>query len=205
MSSARDEGGQRLSSTDDATPAVAEDPSEVPVAAEGRRSRAPGWLEFPILVVVAVGLAVLIKSFLLQAFYIPSSSMEQTLHGCDGCRGDRILVNKIVYDLRPIHRGDIIVFNGKDNYPDDTAPAYVASNPITGALHDLVDFVGLAPAGTDFVKRVIGLPGDKVQCCDPLGRVIVNGVPIDEPYVYEDDHHVFGPVTVPKGPPVGDG
>jgi signal peptidase I len=183
-----------LSSTDDA--AVDED-LEAPIPPQ--RSRVPGWLEFPVLLVVAVGLAVLIKSFVVQAFYIPSSSMEKTLHGCDGCRGDRILVNKLVYHVRDIKRGDIIVFNGKDNYSDDAAPDYVASNPVSGALHRIVDFVGLAPAGTDYVKRVIGLPGDVVQCCDPQGRVIVNGVPLDEPYVYQDDHHVFGPVTVPAG------
>ncbi|MDX6242967.1 MAG: signal peptidase [Frankiales bacterium] len=188
-----------MSSTDDAPPAVADEPLAEPGEAAGRPSRTPAWLEFPILVVIAVGLAVLIKTFLLQAFYIPSPSMEQTLHGCDGCRGDRILVNKIVYHLRGIHRGDIVVFDGKDNYSSDSTPQYVASNPVSGALHTLVDFVGLAPAGTDYVKRVIGLPGDKVQCCDSLGRVMVNGVPLDEPYVYQDDHHTFGPVTVPKG------
>ncbi len=191
-----------MSSTDDASPTVTPDQPEVPVESgrSGRRgSRTPGWLEFPILLVVAVGLAVLIKSFVVQAFYIPSPSMEKTLHGCDGCRGDRILVNKLVYEVRGIHRGDIVVFDGKDNYPEDTAPAYVASNPVSGALHDAINFVGLAPSGTDFVKRVIGLPGDTVQCCDPLGRVIVNGVAIDEPYVFEDDHHVFGPVVVPPG------
>jgi signal peptidase I len=162
-------------------------------------SRLPGWVEFPILVVIAVGLAVLIKTFLLQAFFIPSGSMETTLHGCDGCHGDRILVNKVVYDFRGIHRGDIVVFDGKDNYQDDESPEPVPSNIVSQWLHDVISFVGLSPKGTDYVKRVIGLPGDVVKCCDPQGRVEVNGVALNEPYVFEDDHHTFGPVTVPAG------
>jgi signal peptidase I len=188
-----------LSSTDDAAPTVSDERVAEPADGSTKRPRTPAWLEFPILIVIAVGLAVLIKTFLLQAFYIPSSSMEQTLHGCPGCQGDRILVNKLVYDVRGIHRGDIVVFNGKDNYATDATPAYVASNPVSGALHNLIDFIGLAPQGTDYVKRVIGLPGDTVQCCDSAGRVTVNGVGLDEPYVYQDDHHAFGPVTVPAG------
>ena len=196
-----------MSSPDDVSPEVdheptpdpASDPAATAATEDKRPSALRGWLEFPVLVVVAVLLAVLIKSFLVQAFYIPSPSMEKTLHGCDGCQGDRILVNKLVYHLRDIHRGDIIVFDGKDNYPNDVGPTYVAGNPVSRVLHDVIDFVGLSPKGTDYVKRVIGLPGDKVQCCDALGRVSVNGVAIDEPYIYQDDHHTFGPVTVPKG------
>ena len=161
--------------------------------------RLRGWMEFPILVVIAVGLAVLIKTFLLQAFFIPSGSMETTLHGCDGCQGDRILVNKVVYDFRGIRRGDIVVFDGKDNYQADTAPEQQPTNIVSRWLHDAISFVGLAPKGTDYVKRVIGLPGDVVKCCDAQGRVEVNGAPLNEPYVYDDDHHAFGPITVPAG------
>lgn len=168
-----------------------------PARAPGSRLR--GWLEFPVLLVIAVALAVLIKTFLLQAFFIPSGSMETTLHGCPGCHGDRILVNKLVYDIRSIHRGDIVVFDGKDNYPDDEAPAYVPGNPVSRVLHDAIDFVGLSPKGTDYVKRVVGLPGDVVKCCDAGGHVVVNGVTLKEPYVFQDDHHAFTAVTVPAG------
>jgi signal peptidase I len=175
--------------------------------AAGRHRRGPRlsfWQELPILIVVAVGLAVLIKAFLFQAFFIPSGSMEKTLHGCPGCQGDRVMVNKLVYHLRGIKRGDIIVFDGKDNYPNETTLDTVPSNPVSRVLHDVSSFVGLTPRGTDFIKRVIGLPGDTVQCCDLKGRVEVNGVAIDEPYIYVDPGQVdtsktFGPVTVPKG------
>jgi signal peptidase I len=176
------------------------------VAAPARehRPRLSFWQELPILVAVAVGLAVLIKTFLFQAFFIPSGSMEQTLHGCTGCQGDRVMVNKVVYHLRSIKRGDIVVFNGKDNYPDEAPVEDEPSNPVSRVFHDVADFVGLTPKGTDYIKRVIGLPGDVVQCCDAQGRVTVNGVGLNEPYIYidpgeTDTNKTFGPTTVPAG------
>jgi signal peptidase I len=183
---------------------VVEAARSAPKHAAPRRPRLTFWQELPILVVVAVGLAVLIKSFLFQAFFIPSGSMEKTLHGCQGCSGDRVMVNKVVYHLRGIKRGDIVVFDGKDNYPDEAPVELEPSNPVSRVVHDVASFIGLTPKGTDYIKRVIGLPGDVVQCCDAQGRVTVNGVGIDEPYVFvdpgeTDSNKVFGPVTVPKG------
>jgi signal peptidase I len=183
------------------------DSTEAPatvVKAKEHKPRLSFWQELPILVAVAVGLAVLIKSFLFQAFFIPSGSMEQTLHGCTGCQGDRVMVNKVVYHLRGIHRGDIVVFNGKDNYPDEAPIETVPGNIVSRVFHDVADFVGLTPKGTDYIKRVIGLPGETVQCCDSQGRVEVNGVGLNEPYIYvdpgmTDTNKTFGPVVVPKG------
>jgi signal peptidase I len=157
------------------------------------------YRELPFLVLVALVLALLIKTFLVQAFFIPSGSMERTLHGCPGCSGDRVLVNKLLYDVRPIHRGEIVVFRG----PESWAPEVTLSRPgnvVTRVLRSIGSAVGVAPAGEkDFIKRVIAVGGDTVQCCDSRGRVTVNGHPLDEPYVYQDDHAPFGPVTVPKG------
>ena len=189
---------------DDAGVTDTEGAAEAPTQAHEHRPRLSFWQELPILVAVAVGLAVLIKSFLFQAFFIPSGSMEQTLHGCTGCQGDRVMVNKVVYHLRGIHRGDIVVFNGKDNYPDEAPVDTVPSNVVSRVFHDVADFVGLTPKGTDYIKRVIALPGEKVQCCDAQGRVEVNGVGLNEPYIYidpgmTDTNKAFGPVTVPKG------
>jgi signal peptidase I len=188
----------------DDLPTEPEAPAQPPAAAKAHRPRLSFWQELPILVAVAVGLAVLIKSFLFQAFFIPSGSMEKTLHGCPGCSGDRVMVNKVVYHLRDIKRGDIIVFDGKDNYPDAVSEELEPTNPVSRALHNVAEFVGLTPKGTDYIKRVIGLPGDVVACCDAQGRVTINGVGIDEPYIYVepgevDSNKVFGPVTVPKG------
>ncbi|NMO52545.1 signal peptidase I [Actinoplanes sp. TBRC 11911] len=145
-----------------------------------RRREMPLWQELPLLLVVAFCLAVLIRTFLVQAFYIPSGSMENTL-----LVKDRVLVNKVVYDLRDPERGEIVVFRGTDNWaPEVTEPV---SNSFASKLGRTVgDLVGVSrPGERDFIKRVIGLPGDKVACCDSQGRVTVNGVGIDESYIAE--------------------
>jgi signal peptidase I len=151
--------------------------------------------EFPILVVVALGLALLIKSFVVQAFYIPSESMEDTL-----LVNDRVLVNKLVYHTRDIERGDIVVFSGVDSW-DPEVPYQEPSNPIAKAFHWVGTAFGVVPGDKDYIKRVIGVPGDTVKCCDAKGRVTVNGAPLDEPYLYPGDVPSDQPfeVTVPEG------
>lgn len=157
----------------------------------------PFWQELPILVAVAIVLAVVIKTFLIQAFYIPSGSMEQTLQV-----RDRVLVNKLVYRFRAPHRGEVIVFNGVDSWTPEAQPP-PPGNLFSRLLGDIGAAVGIGPPNEkDFIKRVIGLPGDTVACCDPQGRVTVNGQPLVEPYVYDNnprDSRSFGPVTVPAG------
>src|SRR3954454_13271931 len=137
--------------------------------------------ELPILIAVALVLALLIKAFLVQAFYIPSESMEDTLH-----IGDRVLVNKLVYHTRSIHRGEIVVFNGKDT-SFENAPEVTSStpkNPIARFFRSIGSAIGIAPPGEkDFIKRVIGVGGDHVVCCDTLHRITVNGVPLNESYL----------------------
>jgi signal peptidase I len=155
---------------------------EDPDAPPGRSRRGmPLWQEIPLLLLVAFCMAVLIRSFLVQAFYIPSGSMEDTLQV-----GDRVLVNKVIYDLRSPHRGEVIVFKGPDNWvpenPADTSSGFFGK--VAGGLGDLV---GISrPGEKDFIKRVIGVPGDRVSCCDNEGRVFVNGQPLDEPYVHQN-------------------
>ena len=144
-----------------------------------RKKKRSFWRELPILVVIALALTVLIKVFAIQAFYIPSSSMENTLK-----IGDRVLVNKIVYHLRSIHRGDIVVFNGLDSW-DPTVPQTAPSNPVRRFADWIGSAFGVTAGEKDYVKRVIGLPGDHVQCCDAQGRIMVNGVPLTEQsYLY---------------------
>ncbi|HEX6498940.1 MAG TPA: signal peptidase I [Micromonosporaceae bacterium] len=171
-----------------------------------RRRDMPAWQELPLLLIVAFSLAVLIRTFLFQAFYIPSGSMENTL-----LVGDRVLVNKVVYDTRTPKRGEVVVFKGTDNWAPEYAP-----DPNTGFFsklgHSIGDLVGISqPGEKDFIKRVIGLPGDTVACCDVNGHVTVNGYPLDEPYVTDDSpldappdprqcrSRRFGPVTVEPG------
>ncbi len=159
------------------------------------------WKELPVLIVVAIGLALLIKAFLLQAFYIPSASMEPTLHGCPGCTGDRVLVNKLVYDIRSIHRGEIVVFEGPPDWPAETSVA-PPGNPVSGFFRDIGGALGIGPGnGTDFIKRVVGVGGDHVVCCNTQGDITVNGVPLHErSYLYPGNppSQLKFSVTVPK-------
>jgi len=152
-----------------------------------------------VLVVVAIALALLIKTFLLQAFFIPSGSMEQTLKV-----GDRVLVNKLVYHLRPIHRGEILVFNTKGTaFADaDEGQSEPSSAPVIRGVQDVYCFLGFGcPGETDFIKRVIAVPGDKISCCNVRGEVILNGQPLSEPFVYQPDGLAFCAGPTPAGVP----
>jgi len=155
--------------------------------------------ELPVLLLVAVVLAVLVKTFLVQPFYIPSASMEQTLHGCPGCTADRILVTKPPYWFSDPQPGDVVVFEGPDTWPSE-AQASEPTNWFTRAALFVGRAVGVAPpSDRDFVKRVIAVGGQTVQCCDDQGRVVVDGRPLEEPYLYQDDQRAFGPVTLSAG------
>jgi signal peptidase I len=160
----------------------------------GRRRRS-FWRELPVLVIVALVLALVIKSFAIQAFFIPSASMENTLE-----IGDRVLINKIVYHLRPIHRGDIVVFDGTGSWDFDTPPA--SSNIFSKAVDEVEGLVGISKDPNIYIKRVIGLPGDHVACCNAAGQVTVNGVPLSESsYLYPGNApstQKFS-ITVPAG------
>jgi signal peptidase I len=165
-----------------------------PAARRGRRKRS-FWREFPILVVVALLLAVVIKTYAIQAFFIPSGSMENTLK-----INDRVLVNKLVYDVRSIHRGDIVVFNGNGSWDPGTAPR--DTNFVVKFAQGFASMFGFGHPGDILIKRVIGLPGDKVACCDALRRVTVNGVPLSErSYLYPGDapSEIRFNVVVPPG------
>jgi signal peptidase I len=146
------------------------------------------WREIPVLLVIALVSAVVIKSFLIQAFSIPSVSMSPTLE-----RGDRILVCRICTDLGQLQRGEIIVFSNP--HPGPAADRGV----VGGVLHWLEEGLGVAqPEDKDYVKRVIGLPGEVVELHD--GTLYVDSVAMDEPYLNpEPDTHPYGPVTVPDG------
>ena len=161
--------------------------------APGERTAKRGsfFRELPFLVVIAFVLALLIKAFLVQAFYIPSGSMQQTLE-----LRDRVLVNKLVYDFRDIHRGEIVVFDGVDSFTPETEIA-PPTNVFQRVVRLVSSVVGLgSPGEKDFIKRVIGVPGDRVACCSN-GHVTVQpegaAAPVElvEPYVFEDDRMAF--------------
>lgn len=121
--------------------------------------------------------------------------MEDTLQ-----IGDRVLVNKVVYHLRAIERGDVVVFDGTDSFvPAAQVPT---RNPVAGVFAWLGQSIGIVPPdGTDFVKRVVGVGGDRVACCDAQGRISVNGSAVDEPYLFPGDapSDIAFDVEVPAG------
>ena len=143
--------------------------------------------ELPGLILIAFLLALLIKTFLVQAFYIPSQSMEPTL-----LVGDRVLVNKFIYAFREPRRGEIMVFeNPRLDEPD--------RNPLSAFWNWIIEGLGVsADPEKDFIKRVIALPGETIEVNG--GKVFVDGERIEEPYLNEElDRSDYGPFTVPEG------
>ena len=136
-----------------------------------------------VIVVVAVFASFLIKTFLVRSFSIPSPSMESTLLG-DAGHHDRILVNELVPALVPLQRGDVIVFTDPGGWLVGEQEVTAPTSPVAAAAEWALSVVGLSTqdANDHLVKRVIGLPGDHVACCNPLGQVMVNGAPLVEPY-----------------------
>jgi signal peptidase I len=154
-----------------------------------KRSRFGFLGSLPALILLALVIAVLVKSFLIQAFYIPSPSMEPTL-----VKGDRVFVNKFVYDFGDVHRGDVIVFS-------DPEGATVDRGIVGGFVHWLGEGIGVAqPENEDFIKRVIGLPGETLEIHDYT--VYIDGSPLAEPYLTDAARRAngdFGPIQVPPG------
>lgn len=182
--------------TDNTTDAAAAESTD-------QRSRSKGWKLFLrdvlLIFLAALVISFLIKTFLIRSFYIPSSSMEQTLH-----IDDRIIVNQLTPELMPLEHGDVVVFRDPGGWlsPMHTEPA----NWFVGAVDAVLSFVGLtAPDSNDhLIKRIIGMPGDTVVCCNDFGQLEVNGVPLDEPYITIPDGSTKATrddfeVTVPEG------
>src|SRR6478736_9023901 len=137
-----------------------------------------GVKELVIVVVLAMALSFIVKTWLIQAFYIPSGSMENTL-----VRDDRVIVSKLTPGPFDLNRGDIVVFKDPGNWLG-TVPT-TSEGGTRESVRRVLQFVGLVPDDSDdhLIKRVIGLPGDHVVCCDKNGLLTVNGVSITEPYI----------------------
>ncbi|MER5544673.1 signal peptidase I [Streptomyces sp. NPDC002589] len=165
-----------------------------------RKRRRSAVREIPLLVGVAVLIALVLKTFLVQAFVIPSGSMEQTIR-----IGDRVLVDKLTpwFGSRP-ERGDVVVFHDPGGWLADEQTAKKHDPVVVKQLKEGLTFIGLLPSDNekDLIKRVIGVGGDHVKCCDAQGRITVNGVPLTEGgYIYPGDApsaQSFD-ITVPKG------
>lgn len=159
-----------------------------------RESATWRWLrELLIVVVTALALATLVRAFVVQAFYVPSASMEDTL-----AIDDRILASKITTHFTGTSRGEVVVFKDPGDWLEDPPPS---AGGLAGLLRSAFTFIGLVPSdsGQDLVKRVIGIGGDRVQCCDAEGRIVLNEVPLVEPYIIGPTDQVEFDVIVPEG------
>ncbi|MEU9117588.1 signal peptidase I [Streptomyces sp. NPDC048483] len=171
------------------------DPSPAPDQGPEQRSRSARFRARPFtLLACCLAFLFLLSTFVVQPFLIPSSSMENTLR-----IGDRVLVNKLAYRFggEPA-RGDVVVFDGTGSFVHSNA----GENPVTALLRGAGAALGLArPADTDYVKRVIGVGGDRVTCCDKRGRIKVNGNPVSEGYLHPGDapSSVDFDIVVPQG------
>ncbi|MGD6978520.1 MULTISPECIES: signal peptidase I [Citricoccus] len=153
------------------------------------------WLavrEIVLIVLITILASFLVKTFLFRAYYIPSGSMEQTLQV-----NDRIFVNLLVPGPFEVDRGDVIVFQDTQGWLGEPAPE--PANPVREGL----EFIGLMPDSSEqhLVKRIIGMPGDRVECCSDTGLLTVNGEPVEEPYLHPGSAPSDIPfdVTVPEG------
>ena len=169
--------------------------AQTPSVNTGRRG-ARRWravIETLVIIVIALVISALVRAFLLQAFYVPSASMESTL-----IPSDRIVASKITTRVSGPQRGEIMVFKDPGGWLPETL---TVAGGWRGGLRSALTFIGLLPSdsGHDLVKRVIGLEGDRVACCDSAGRIVLNGVPLDEAYVSGPTDQVRFDVTVPEG------
>ncbi|MEI2779188.1 MAG: signal peptidase I [Tetrasphaera sp.] len=152
--------------------------------------------EFVTVAAIAIVLSFLVKTFLVQPFFIPSESMENTL-----VRGDRVIVSKLTPSPIDLKRGDIVVFADPGDWLAPTEQT--DRGAVLNAIRSGLTFVGLLPDSSEghLIKRLIGLPGDQVSCCDSKGRLEVNGKAIDEPYIKlgEEPSDIEFDITVPAG------
>ncbi len=182
----------------------AKDAEEEP---EGKKRAA--LRETAILVVIALAIYYVMLTFVARPYLIPSESMEPTLHGCSGCVGDRIMVDKISYRFGSPHPGDVIVFKGPPSW-NLSYKSIRSHDTAVRWLQNALSFVGFVPPDeNDLVKRVIAVGGQTVQCRNNTG-LTVNGARLKEPYLdpatmnadpsaYPCLGPEFGPVTVPAG------
>jgi signal peptidase I len=176
---------------------------------EPERTKRSTLREFAILAVIAVVLYYVMLTFVARPYLIPSESMEPTLHGCTGCVGDRIMVDKVTYRFGSPHPGDVIVFKGPPSW-NVGYKSIRSNNTALRWVQNGLSFIGFVPPDeNDLVKRVIAVGGQTVQCRADTG-LTVNGKPLKEPYldpatmmadptVYPCLGSEFGPVTVPAG------
>ncbi|WP_156754277.1 signal peptidase I [Actinokineospora pegani] len=175
------------------------DPEDEPTG----RKKLPLWVELPILLAVALVISFLVQSFVARVYVIPSESMEATLHGCPGCTGDRVVVDRVVYAFGDPEPGEVVVFARPATWNHSEHSADRSENTVVRWLQDVGSVFGLATSTEDdVVKRVVAVGGQTVRCCDGQNRVVVDDRPLDEPYLHWEGiprQEEFPVVSVPQG------
>ncbi|QNQ90471.1 signal peptidase I [Corynebacterium poyangense] len=175
------------------------------------RKQLPWYVEIPLVIVITLALIFVIQTFIGRMYVIPSQSMEPTLHGCTGCTGDRIVVDKVTYHFSDPQPGDVVVFKGAPSW-DTSFISQRSENPFIRGIQNGLSYVGLvAPDENDLVKRIIATGGQTVSCLPGDPGIMVDGKQIDSAYIlspptYPVDPQIgstecggpyFGPITVP--------
>lgn len=173
----------------------------------------PWYVEFPVIIVVTMFIMVLLQTFLGRVYLIPSASMEPALHGCEGCTGDRIAVEKVSYYFSDPKPGDVVVFEGTDSW-NAGFDSHRSTNALIRGLQNAGSYVGLvAPDENNLVKRIIAVGGQTVSCQAGDPAVMVDGQPTDQSFILQPPAYpvnpetgseacggdYFGPVQVPEG------
>ncbi|KQB85322.1 signal peptidase I [Corynebacterium oculi] len=182
-------------------------------ATKKEKKELPWYLEIPLIIGVTFLIVFLVQTFVGRVYMIPSASMEPTLHGCDGCTGDRIAVEKVSYYFSEPKPGDVVVFAGTPSWNENFV-SQRSENPVVRGFQELGSYVGLvAPDENNLVKRVIATEGQTVSCQEGDPAVMVDGEPTDQSFTLDPPQFpvvgeggsdacggpYFGPVTVPEG------
>lgn len=184
------------------------------VKAEPKKEKdTPWYIEVPMVMVMTLVLIFVFQTFIGRIFLIPSQSMEPTLHGCVGCTGDRIFVDKISYRFSEPEPGDVVVFRGTDSW-NSSYVSQRSDQPVIRGLQNIGSVLGLvAPDENSLVKRVIATGGQTIQCREGDPGIMVDGKKVDDSYIMQPPTYpanpqtgsdacggaYFGPITVPKG------
>ncbi len=179
---------------------------------DGEKKPTPWYIEIPIVVVLTFLVIILIQTFVGRVYMIPSQSMEPTLHGCEGCTGDRIFVDKVSYRFSDPEAGDVVVFKGTDSWNAGFV-SQRSENDLVRGLQNVGSYIGLvAPDENDLVKRIVATGGQTVSCQAGDPSVMVDDQPIDQSYTLQPSAFpidpatgsdacggdYFGPLTVPE-------
>lgn len=197
-------------------PILPESSAEEPDTAKKKKEKRdlPWYIEVPVVIIITVIVITLFQAFVGRIYMIPSQSMEPTLHGCEGCTGDRIYVNKVAYTFSDPQPGDVVVFHAPDSWNTGNIALSNEGNVFSRGITELGVLMGVTSNDElDMVKRIIATGGQTIRCLPGDEGIVVDGHVLDEPYLMEPPSRpintdtgseacggsYFGPITVPQG------